>query len=297
MSSFPRTLAMLGLLALLPAAALAAGEQTELPCADCHDTLAAAFATNPHARALGRETAPGVACTACHDGGAQHIEEGGDKAKITKPTGAGAARVCLACHGGKDLNDIEPRGIHAQHEVTCDTCHSIHGGSAAGTRLMRSGGSTLCVSCHPEVASAFRKPSTHRMHESAGGVGKGGMQCASCHNPHGGDGERSLVRTKAGEVACLSCHTDKRGPFVFTHVSPVTGSCLSCHEPHGSANAMMLTRSRVAQLCLECHSPSPAGTAGSQPPSMHDLRTPRYQSCTVCHVGVHGSNTSPALLE
>jgi DmsE family decaheme c-type cytochrome len=284
---------------LLPAASWAAGEEktAEPTCADCHDTVAADFVANPHARALGREATAAAVCASCHDGGAAHIESGGEKAKITVPRGAGAAKACLACHSGKNGNDIDPHGIHSQRGVTCDTCHSIHGPRVAGTKLLRAAGSALCVSCHLDVAAAFRKPNTHRMDASAGGPSKGGMQCYSCHNPHGGDGESSLLRSPAGEIACLSCHTDKRGPFVYTHVSPVVGSCLSCHEQHGSANSMMLTRSRVSQLCLECHSPFASPTVGSQPPSFHDLRSPRYQNCTVCHVAVHGSNASPALLK
>jgi predicted CXXCH cytochrome family protein len=72
---------------------------------------------------------------------------------------------------------------------------------------------------------------------------------------------------------------------------------MSCHEPHGSTNPMALTRPRVDQLCLECHSLIEGGTFGSQPPSFHDLRSPRYRNCTTCHVAVHGSNTSPMLLK
>jgi DmsE family decaheme c-type cytochrome len=119
----------------------------------------------------------------------------------------------------------------------------------------------------------------------------------SCHNPHGGEGEQSLKVDRSGDVVCVSCHAEKRGPFVFPHVSDVAGTCLSCHEPHGSVNPMSLKRARVDQLCLECHSVYDGGTLGSQPPSFHDLRSPRYQNCTTCHVTVHGSNTSPLLLK
>jgi predicted CXXCH cytochrome family protein len=72
---------------------------------------------------------------------------------------------------------------------------------------------------------------------------------------------------------------------------------MSCHEPHGSVKPSALTRTRVDQLCLECHSPITGGTLGSQPPSIHDLRSPRYRECTVCHVAIHGSNTSTLFLK
>jgi DmsE family decaheme c-type cytochrome len=103
--------------------------------------------------------------------------------------------------------------------------------------------------------------------------------------------------TRTGELPCFGCHAEKRGPFVFEHVTGVAGDCLSCHEPHGSSNPKELVRARVDRLCLECHSTLSAETLGSQPPSFHNLSLPRYQNCTTCHVAVHGSNLSPALLK
>jgi predicted CXXCH cytochrome family protein len=70
--------------------------------------------------------------------------------------------------------------------------------------------------------------------------------------------------------------------------------CGSCHEPHGSANPRMLTRHEVRFVCLECHSGTavnrPTAGLGSVPPSFHDLRSPRYRNCTICHTRVHGSH-------
>jgi predicted CXXCH cytochrome family protein len=74
------------------------------------------------------------------------------------------------------------------------------------------------------------------------------------------------------------------------------GDCTTCHEAHGSVNPKQLTRSTVYQVCSECHSPTGA-TWGSQPPSFHYTGLARYQNCTTCHVTVHGSNRSPALLK
>jgi nitrate reductase cytochrome c-type subunit len=51
------------------------------------------------------------------------------------------------------------------------------------------------------------------------------------------------------------------------------------------------------QVCIECHSPITGGTLGSQPPSFHNLTSPRYQNCTTCHVAIHGSNRDPQLLK
>jgi DmsE family decaheme c-type cytochrome len=124
------------------------------------------------------------------------------------------------------------------------------------------------------------------------------MTCLDCHNPHGRPIEKGLKLTRAGEVPCLNCHAEKRGPFVFEHVSGIAGNCLSCHESHGSSNSKMLQWARVDQLCLSCHSRiGGAATIGSQPPSFHDLTLPRYRNCTTCHAAVHGSNLSPQFLK
>jgi DmsE family decaheme c-type cytochrome len=122
------------------------------------------------------------------------------------------------------------------------------------------------------------------------------MSCVDCHNPHGGSITRGMLQTvNANEPGCFKCHSDKRGPFVFEHAPVKTEPCSTCHEPHGSANPRMLTRAQARFVCLECHAnlpgPTPAanGTLGSTPPALHDLRSPRFQQCTLCHQKVHGS--------
>jgi hypothetical protein len=56
----------------------------------------------------------------------------------------------------------------------------------------------------------------------------------------------------------------------------------------------MLVRSTVRALCLECHSATGSRVLTSQPPAFHDVRLPRYQHCTTCHVKIHGSNVNPS---
>jgi len=121
------------------------------------------------------------------------------------------------------------------------------------------------------------------------------MSCVDCHNPHGAF--RGMMRTTAAnEPGCYKCHTDKRGPFTFEHAPIRLEGCGTCHEPHGSSNPKMLTRQEVRLVCLECHSglPQAPGTTqsaiGAVPPAFHDLRTPRYRNCTICHQKVHGSH-------
>jgi len=205
--------------------------------------------------------------------------------------GRDGAEFCVSCHGTTAARSSFRNGVHANSPaVNCLSCHSIHAADPRSPHLVAKASVALCASCHPSQAASLRdKPFSHRL--------RGGMDCASCHDPHALRGDNALRRTRADELPCLSCHAEKRGPFVFPHVNGVAGNCLSCHEPHGSSNPKQLLRARIASLCLECHSTLTAATLGSQPPSFHNVLLPRYQNCTTCHVAVHGSNRSPSLLQ
>lgn len=283
-----------------PPTATAAAEESALPaCADCHDQ-AKAFLTNPHAR--GGVTDGVVAsevCSTCHGDGTEHIEGGGDPTKIVVPRGrTGSDETCLLCHDLTTDKFSRRSGMHANTEtVNCLTCHSIHHADPRSPHLVAKPQLALCGTCHTQSASMRSKPYAHRLD-------RGGMTCSTCHEPHGrrSKGERSLAlsghlrTTRAGEAPCVSCHTEKRGPFVFAHGGAEVGECTTCHQVHGSSNPKQLVRATVQQLCLECHSATTA-TLGSQPPSFHNLSSPRFRNCTTCHVAVHGSNRDPQLLK
>jgi len=276
-----------------PAAAVtpAAAEAAAL-CGDCHEDQAKAFAANPHGRMpeRWRPTAgsPNSLCESCHGNGAKHIESGGDKAFVRGFHTRADADTCLDCHLPTGDHSGLRGGIHTNSEtVRCTTCHSVHSPTPKSPHLLAKAPVRLCASCHPvQTASLATKPFAHRL-------GRGGLDCTSCHDPHGRPGKESLKKTRDGEMPCLDCHAEKRGPFVFEHPpSGLVGDCTTCHQPHGSMNPKQLTRANVFQLCLECHSTLSASTLGSQPPSFHNLTLPRYRNCTTCHVAIHGSNLS-----
>jgi len=282
-----------------PATSTVAGEATTPSCSDCHDQ-AKAFLSNPHARgAVTNGVVSNDACTACHGDGTEHMESGGDKTKIAVPRGrTGSDETCMLCHDTA-TDRMTRRGMHANSDqVNCLTCHSVHASDPRSPHLVAKPQLALCGSCHTQAASMRAKPYAHRLD-------RGGMTCSSCHEPHGrrSTAERSLAmtghlrRTHAGEAPCLSCHTEKRGPFVFSHGGVELAECTTCHETHGSSNPKQLVRATVQQVCIECHSPTATATLGSQPPSFHNLSLPRYQNCTTCHTAVHGSNRDPQLLK
>ncbi len=244
-------------------------------CLVCHDTYTSVKRT-PHAS---------VECEACHGAGSLHVEAGGGMDLSFKNKDFSWVKdQCQDCHRQAPHLSNFSRSAHARAMVSCTSCHQAHPEQARAGMLTQAQ-KDLCASCHQASVAQFRKPFHHPVMEGA-------MTCSSCHTPHS-EGQRRVAF--GTEIECASCHTDKKGPFVFEHASLEVNGCEICHQPHGSVNPKMLTRSQVRLVCLRCHSAS-AGTAGSQPFAFHDLRSPRFRECTVCHRAIHGSNVSSSFL-
>jgi predicted CXXCH cytochrome family protein len=83
---------------------------------------------------------------------------------------------------------------------------------------------------------------------------------------------------------------------VYEHAVVKTEGCVACHSPHGSPNPRLLNRANVNTICLGCHSPSQNFSTGEPIGPAHNQAL-QYQSCTICHTDVHGSNVSPVLFK
>lgn len=282
-------------------------------------------------------------CEACHGPGKAHaehqMEAAGDPAKEAE----GAKLIyrfdgnpkenserCLVCHDSGKPQAGFGHSMHLAAGVSCEDCHSAHlvhvadikGGpglnpgpvqftSAQGqlfqvpklkeeTRwlnnsLLKESQPALCFSCHQTVQGQFSLPEHHRVPE-------GFMKCTDCHNPHGSSNHFNL--TKASWETCVTCHVEKRGPFVYEHAVVRTEGCVSCHTPHGSVNNFLLKRREQRLLCLQCHSVvhiiNPTTTTGLNGQANVPHGRGGYQGsgpCTRCHVAVHGSNFDEYLLK
>lgn len=253
-------------------------------CMTCHEDTVVSFKKTRHFQL--EKTEKG--CESCHGPGSEHADTM-DASKIRsfkKLTPLKTASACLDCHK-QDTHSNRLFDSHSRNGVSCTSCHSVHA-AAAGTRATSKPTNELCQTCHASQRAQFNRPFGHKLEQAA-------MDCVSCHAPHGSNTRAQTVASHSNQTSCLSCHSDKRGPFAFEHMPVKVGGCVSCHEPHGSSNPRMLVRSEVRQVCLECHTNSTAAL-GRTPPAFHDLRSDRYQNCTICHTKVHGSHTSPALL-
>lgn len=281
-----------------PAKAEYIGSET---CAGCHDEINTSFAKNPHhllekSKSRGWE---GKACEACHGPGSKHAETNAAE-DILNPAKMAPQKVdalCLACHKNQPTQVGRLQSGHARNSVACTACHNTHKTGVESSEYIlktNAGINKTCAACHTAVWAQFQRPHRHKVPEGA-------MACTACHNPHSSFINRNLrLAHGSSEIGCFSCHSDKRGPFVFDHAPVQTEPCSVCHEPHGSANPRMLTRHEVSFQCLECHSnlisPSKSGTLGGIPNAIHDMRSPRFRNCTVCHQKIHGSNANRSLL-
>ena len=261
-------------------------------CRGCHAELFRRFESTAHWKTTlsFRGAATPRGCESCHGPGKEHGDTLGDPQKIIgfralKP--AQVAERCLECHQYGEEHANFRRSAHRSANVTCLNCHSVHH-AAEKQYLLRMSQPQLCYGCHRRAQAEFARPFRHRVDE-------GLVKCTECHNQHGGFLTRQLRSTAAQEAICGKCHAETVGPFVFEHPPQKTEGCGSCHAPHGSVNPRLLLRSRVNQLCLECHTPSRNAQATGTP-GFHN-QDQAFQACTLCHVQIHGSNVSALLMK
>lgn len=275
-------------------------------CKVCHADVWSNFYKNPHFKSIASGTEPPdrTGCEGCHGPAQGHVDAGGGRTTIPRAfsllTPKATIEACLTCHAKNFDKANIWRSEHTQAQIACTNCHSIHH-AATPKYLLAKKQNELCYGCHANIRAQFEMPSRHRVNE-------GFMQCSDCHNPHGvftatwGMGQRSthmVTQVLDNEIACLKCHVDKRGPFVYEHPSVRVEGCQMCHMPHGSTNAKLLRRPVVFTICLECHNQGASGTrnAGVDLQSgRHNLLDPKFQKCTICHVRIHGSNADANFL-
>ena len=181
----------------------------------------------------------------------------------------------------------------------CESCHGpgskhIEAGGGRGKFITNPGkDAAACFRCHLETHAEFQLPQHHPVLE-------GRMNCAQCHDPHGGDIFKSaagLAMARHNET-CAQCHREQTRPFVFEHESLREG-CTVCHAPHGSVNRKMLV-APDSNLCLRCHAQTPG--PGVKPGEIYIGTSPHTDKIKLgtcwsagCHTSVHGSNMDPRM--
>ena len=256
-------------------------------CKTCHEEIYEGFEKGAHWKTMS-DTRGGPShqgCEGCHGPAAEHVNNPGDLTKIFSFKTASVKEIndhCLTCHASGPQQMHAINSLHTKNDVACTACHSPHHAQQAQFILAKKQ-PDLCYTCHLQQKPQFSMPFHHRVNE-------GLIQCTDCHNPHGSVLGKQVRQASAQDTVCFTCHTDKRGPFVFEHAPVKTEGCTSCHVTHGSPNAHLLKVSTVNLLCLSCHTVSFSPAPGA--PSFHN-QAAQYQACTMCHTQIHGSHIDP----
>jgi DmsE family decaheme c-type cytochrome len=269
-------------------------------CEACHEkAYSPAFAKSAHAQAT-------QSCAKCHNNVAEHYkaQSNGEKGPVPTLKGVKAQDLnarCLTCH--EKNNQMSYDGSkHARRNVACISCHSVHSPKSVTGQLKTKTDVETCVTCHKTERAKMNRTSHHPVRE-------GKMGCSSCHNPHEGNRPK-MLRAESVNDLCFTCHTEKRGPYLFEH-APVREDCVSCHDVHGSNHQRLLIQ-KLPTLCWNCHldggghfsqtsdnhSTEKGGVAvapGAPNPvaNTNVARGSRWtgRSCLNCHLTIHGSNS------
>jgi DmsE family decaheme c-type cytochrome len=262
-------------------------------CKGCHEEAFTRFSHTKMGRLFlkqPRNTLERLACEACHGPGKAHVDQGGgDKAGGKDPKLITFAKndrtpidqrnqVCLTCHT-KGARLFWKGSPHEARDVACTNCHTVMADHSPKAQLAKASEIDTCGTCHLERRAQQMRSSHMPLRE-------GKMSCTSCHNPHG-TVTPALLKENSLNDNCYTCHTEKRGPFLWEH-APVPESCVNCHDPHGSNHEKMLKLAKP-RLCQQCH----IETRHPTNPYGRDTASQKFvlgRQCSSCHVNIHGSN-------
>lgn len=244
-------------------------------CEMCHEDLRTKIKDSAHEAIFDKDMFPEEdkhGCEACHGPGSNHVQGQSEdnnalKKDIHNPAKTVAALTtekCIKCH------EIQPakwqnKG-HFTDKTGCVSCHKIHIKDPKKDFMIPQD-SKFCATCHQKHITAFNK-SKHSKEMTKS------IECFDCHNPHVPLEEQKIT-------ACVKCHTDKKGPFLYPHGALEKKGCGVCHNPHilEIKKEDLPVKDLIPNLCTNCH------------------KTPHFpKGCIMCHQKPHGSNVDEFLL-
>ena len=290
-------------------------------CAMCHKAYVDAFANNVHRQGK-CESCHGPASRHVEERG----KVPGLVLSFRSMSPAQRSEVCLKCHEKDRCAPTSPwrTSAHASGGVACTDCHRNHYNVPPGTsatslddddvryqgvrpdfqlavhrqdedeeeKLPSLRGTSnhlgaiapgVCYRCHGEKQELETIAHPHQIN------GPNGINCTTCHNPHG-----NVIEWSRKEL-CLTCHDGSPTQAWHSSTHNHAGvACTDCHNPHPNPNVPQVVnishtsvqRSKrlpmsvnEPQACYKCH---PKIQGLTQLPSHHPIREGKM-TCSDCH--------------
>ena len=276
----------------------AAGQRVEshglVQCASCHNPHADSRKSSLMLRVPGNTS---DLCLRCHAGKSTLF--GGIHDSMTNPAwpGTGAGKdLCMACHRAhsddptRKLWAMAPASGVATADGVCIACHQKNRwAQSEASADAADPPANVGAMMHPQIMPTARAGSdldaeaiptvgecTLPLVPAIGAQSRTRIGCETCHNPHAGRGERSLLRSpdpSRPEKVCFQCH---KSEATLDH---------SMHAKNVLARSLGTVDSKL--LCAPCHAVH--AVEGSQKDKLWASRldisaaTPNEQRCLGCH--------------
>ncbi len=241
---------------------LGLGRSADFRCYGCHATGARLIvegrtaAGNPLPKS--RWVEAGVGCEACHGPGGPHVDAARSGDAHPAYASGDAPASCEGCHVLRELLDspFSPSPAHPYGQSPWALADPVH--SAPSDAEFR------------EPFFPDMRPSTYQQQATALGQSAcariGGLQCADCHDPHG-------------------------GPDPIDGPAGVSGICARCHGSIAAEAAAHAAHPAggPGTRCEDCHMAPVLRGPGSLPAVDHSLAVPIARpgevplACAVCH--------------
>jgi len=239
-------------------------------------------------------------CSGCHEAAGAKVVE------AASPAETGSSKFCLDCHKYRlnhhpvNFTPAEPVNQAFplyQGQITCLTCHEIHGGPEnKGTSGLLRGGPypdrrKFCFECHSKERYAGINP--HQMLDDHGKLRTVNRQrvCLLCHQlePDPGIDEANTVLFRADvSFLCWRCHPPMHAETLNRHLFKVPSAAVlsSINRPEIAARYTLPLVPRGRITCSTCHNPHEVGIIAPGPAaagadSLHRLRDDDI--CQGCH--------------
>ena len=222
-----------------------------------------------------------MACDTCH------LAQGKITKKNAKTLVASQEVLCRTCHqnavtashptGIKPSGDIpEKFPLDWKGDLTCSTCHKVHG-SSPGLLRVHNHGKKLCMSCHDQDFFQNMKDGGMSIMVSGhldareplvGEMDTFSIQCMACHENLGDN----LAVSMSGNVMRHSSDRGNHPVGVLYRRAMTYGgyrreatipkeivlpngkvSCISCHHGYSDKHGKLVMENTGSRLCFSCH--------------------------------------------